>query len=503
MRPGRGRDTFLALKSLVTASVLVALATALAVSSDVMAQPAPTPDGPPAPPVPLDHVDPSFGPLITIEDIRVVGNRSTAERIILRAVPLAQGERLRAADPRLTAARFKVLALGYFRDVTVALEKGSAHGRVIVVVTVVERGTIVLNRLWYGSSALAPYWLGLDLTERNLLGTGLLVGGGVVHAGHGNVDGARDQWGGELRLGAAGLSGTRWGAHGAFQIQRGSEVYRLAGAPGSSDNADLAAFPYRRLGVRGGPSFDLTTTTGFEADVRIEQIDAAVPSGDRTLDDGRVVALDLGLDAGKSRVVSLAVGFDRDTRNDPVLPHQGNRVQAQLEVGGELLGGSYDFVVALARYERWWPLRPRHALGVRAAGGAVLGDAPRFDRIHVADVNRMLTPRVMGMTVAATAPPDFLGTDNGDALYGELGGNLVAEYAYRWFRRPKSIYGGDLFVAAGVWGLHADGAVRADGASGWDALPVDLVIDAGLRIDTELGIFEFTIANALGRVPRW
>jgi hypothetical protein len=34
-------------------------------------------------------------------------------------------------------------------------------------------------------------------------------------------------------------------------------------------------------------------------------------------------------------------------------------------------------------------------------------------------------------------------------------------------------------------------------------MPVDLVLDAGLRIDTELGIFEFTIANALGRVPRW
>ena len=115
----------------------------------------------------------------------------------------------------------------------------------------------------------------------------------------------------------------------------------------------------------------------------------------------------------------------------------------------------------------------------------------------------MLTPTVMGMTVAAAPPPDFLGTDNGDAIYGELGGNVIGEYSYRWFRRPKSIYGGDLFVAAGVWGLSSEDAVRAVGASGWDALPVDLVLDAGLRIDTELGIFEFTIANALGRVPRW
>jgi hypothetical protein len=148
-------------------------------------------------------------------------------------------------------------------------------------------------------------------------------------------------------------------------------------------------------------------------------------------------------------------------------------------------------------------VRPRHALGLRIAGGAVIGDAPRFDRIHVGDVNRLLTPRVMGMTVAAAGSPDFLGTDNSDAVYGELGGNLIGEWSYRWFRRPKSIDGGDLFVAAGVWGLASQDAVKAVGASGWDAMPVDLVLDAGLRIDTELGIFEFTIANALGRVPRW
>jgi len=34
----------------------------------------------------------------------------------------------------------------------------------------------------------------------------------------------------------------------------------------------------------------------------------------------------------------------------------------------------------------------------------------------------------------------------------------------------------------------------------WNALPIDIVADAGLRIDTELGIFELTIGNALGRL---
>lgn len=505
------------MKRLVPTLAALALAMARAAS----AQPEPTPEGPPAPPVPIDpavsdpgvtagdaealtDVDPTFGPMITIEDIRVVGNRSTAERLILRALPLRQGERMRAADPRLTKARFKVLALGYFREVTLRLEKGSARGRVIVVVTVVERGTVALNRLWYGTSALAPVWVGLDLTERNFLGTGLSVGGGVVWADHGTVAGARDQWGGELRLGAGAIGGTRWGAHGSMYLQRGSEPYRVAGPPGSGDNDDLAAFPYQRLGARGGPSFELTSAIGFEASLRVEQLEATLPAAPtRTLDDGRVVPVALGLAPGTSNVVSLSLAFHRDTRSDPVLPHSGSRLEAQLEAGGGFLGSDYDFAVALARYERWWPVARRHALGLRLAGGVVIGDAPRFDRVHVADVNRLMTPRVMGMTVAAAPPPDFLGNDNGDAIYGELGGNAMVEWAYRWFRRPRSIYGGDLFVAAGVWGLRSDEAVRAGDSSGLDALPLDLVIDAGLRIDTELGVFEFTVANALGRVPRW
>jgi hypothetical protein len=29
------------------------------------------------------------------------------------------------------------------------------------------------------------------------------------------------------------------------------------------------------------------------------------------------------------------------------------------------------------------------------------------------------------------------------------------------------------------------------------------MLDVGLRIDTEIGVFEFALANALGRVPRW
>ena len=442
--------------------------------------------------------DSAFGPLILIERIRIVGNRSTAERVIRRALPVASGERMRAGDPRLARARFKLLALGYFRDVTLKLEKGSARGRVILTVTVSERGTIALNRLWFGTSALAPWWLGVDLTERNFLGTGLAIGGGVAYAARGEVIGARDQWAGELRLGGSAIGGSRWGVFGAVTGQHGSEPYRVAGADDSTDAADFRAFAYRRLGARAGARRDLLPTVHVDGELRVEQIVAALPAAPtRTRPDGSVVPIDLGLEAGTSRVVSLRFGLDRDTRSDPVLPRDGSRLQVTAELGATWLGGSYDFASVMARGERWWPVGARHSVGVRAAGGVILGAAPRFDRIHVADVDRLLTPRVLGMTVATAAAPDLLGTDNADVVYGDVGGNLLVEYSYRWFRRSKAVYGGDLFVAAGLWGLAA-----TDESSGHDALPLDAVFDAGLRLDTELGVFEFTIANALGRVSR-
>lgn len=455
-------------------------------------------------PAPTVAPDPDFGALIQIERIDITGNRSTADRVIRRALPIAAGDVLRTADPRLSRARWKLLALGYFLDVNLALSKGSARGQVIVTVSVVERGTVALNRLWFGSSVVAPWWLGADVSDRNFLGTGLAVGGALAFSGHGAIVGARDQWAGELRASAPGLGGSPWGLHGAITGQHGSEPFRVGGPLGTGAAGDLRAFGYRRIALRAGASYELTTVSELVADLRVEGIDAALPvAPTRTLPDGRVAAIDLGLRDGASQVVSLAVGLDRDTRPDPALPHAGTRVQLQAELGSTLLGGDYDFAALLGRYDRWWPLTSRSALGVRLAGGAILGDAPRFDRIHVADVDRLLSPRVLGMTTAVTAPLDLLGTDNAEALYGELGGNLVVEYAYRWWRRPRRIYGADAFVAVGLWGLTSADQLRVRDQAWYDALPVDAVIDAGLRIDTEIGVFEFTVANALGRVPRW
>jgi hypothetical protein len=53
-------------------------------------------------------------------------------------------------------------------------------------------------------------------------------------------------------------------------------------------------------------------------------------------------------------------------------------------------------------------------------------------------------------------------------------------------------------LAVGLLGLASDGDFTGPG-SGAAALPIDLTGDVGLRLDTYVGVFTISIANALSR----
>jgi outer membrane protein assembly factor BamA len=449
------------------------------------------------------HEDNEFGPLILIERIDITGNTATQAEIIRRALPLSPGDVLHSSDRRLREARFKVLALGFFRDVNLAIHKGSQRGQVVIEVHVVERGTLVLNRLWFGTTDLSPWWAGADVGERNVLGLGIAVGGGFIYAHHGELPGTRDQYAGELRASVSSVYSTPWGASITATAVHGSEPFRTGCDPGA-DPPPTCAFAYRRLGMRLGASYDLSALTRMSFGLRFEAIDADTPSVPfHILADGTPAAVDLHLDPGASRVVTASLGFDRDTRPDPILPHAGNRVRVSAELGSTFLGGSYDYATIFSSYEQYWPIiGDHHALAIKLTGGIVVGDAPRFDRIHIADVDRMLTPRALGLVLSTAAPLAILGTRGDKPSYGDLGGSATAEYVFQLFRGSgkQAVYGGDVFVGVGVWGLAERSDLRARDGKLFGSLPIDVYADAGLRIDTDIGVFELTIANALGRL---
>jgi hypothetical protein len=410
--------------------------------------------------------DPSFGPLVSIERIDVVGRLFTAERLVRRALLFAEGDRLRSGDPRFRRSRFRVLALGYFVDVKLSLGKGRLPGQVVVTVEVWERGTFLLDSVFLGASEWSPTWVGADAGDANFLGTGLTVSAAVVYAAAADPEDARDQWAARLRYGDPSVLGSPLAL-------RAQALYNRASEPGFFSGPGAGTLNYTRAGGSLGMSWDATRRLTLLADLRGERVQGE------------------GVDA--TFLASAAVGAEVDTRVDPVLPEAGNLFRLAVEAAPP--GLDFEFAVVRGRVRHWFSLRGGHTFMVGAGGALLLGDPPSFDWLYASDLDRLLPRRPLGLGVSARAPFDLLGQNQGDPYVGRWGGLVEGEYRYRWFRRKRHIYGGDLFVGAGVYTLGGEiGGVPERRA-------LDLTFDVGVRLDTEVGIFELSLANALGRVP--
>ena len=111
-------------------------------------------------------------PTYDLETIRIEGNSHTAEALILEAANLPLGNRLE--EKLLDLARDRIHALGLFRSVSFRLEKGSAPGRVILVVAVEERPSFVVTDFFLGWTSISPFYAGGGVADTNFLGRNLI-----------------------------------------------------------------------------------------------------------------------------------------------------------------------------------------------------------------------------------------------------------------------------------------------------------------------------------------
>ena len=255
---------------------------------------------------PADAADTTpLGPTLTVESLEITGHARTREQVIRDALRITPGERLAASDPRLVDARVRVLALGHFAAVDVRLRRGSSPGHVVLVVAVVERGTLVLDHLFVGLGRVTPWWLGAEIADANFLGSGLRVGiAGLGAAEADDVTNARPQWGARLRVDDPSVFGSRVGLGAALWASDASIFERTGGDPDTLDADDLTAFDLSRRGGAGRASFRVTRLLTTSATLRLDALDAA------------------GTDA---LLATGALGATVDTRPDPVLPWRGSR----------------------------------------------------------------------------------------------------------------------------------------------------------------------------------
>ncbi|MGB8299346.1 MAG: BamA/TamA family outer membrane protein [Polyangia bacterium] len=442
-----------------------------------------------------------FVPSYTIERIEVRGNHKTRTDLILREVALSPGDRVTADDARVERARLHLLTLGYFLDARLSMIKGERRGGAVLVIEVEERGTVILNAVPLGTSEATNVWGGLDVSERNLLGRGLTLGAGFVSSTRPKVDGAEPALAFALRMaGPPRLHGLL--LSGSALFSQGSEFFRARGPASEPAPADFVAVNLRRAGGVLGVGAVLSRTAYLAAEGRFEAVHAELPTlRDRDLGQGQSQPIAFQVRDGSSRLGSLALTLDLDSRSDPVLPRAGRHLVLSVEAATPACASQYTFVKVTAQGSLYFPLSIGHIFGVHGLLGGLVGDAPYFDRFFVGDLNLLLPPRAFGINFSTQPSRDFLGSNVADHRYGKLAGRLLVEYAVPLWHRHGLFYRGDAFAAFGIFALTDPDDLGRHGASLGQRLPADLTADLGVRLDTYIGIFTLSVANALGRLP--
>jgi outer membrane protein insertion porin family len=435
--------------------------------------------------------DPTFEPNYKLEGIEVRGNRKTKTALILREVGLHVGDVVSANDARVGLARLRLLALGFFLDVHLSLVKGAERGQASLVVEVEERGTIILDALYLGTSQATDIWGGLAATERNLLGRGLSLGGGFVGSTRPKVAGAEPGFAGAVRVsGPPAFFSGRLALQASFNVSRGSEFIRTSGDETSANPADFVAANVRRLGGAFGAGRALSRTLFLTGEARFESIRAELPND-----------LPFALRGGSSHLGSLSAILDIDSRTDPVLPRGGHHISLSVEATTTALASSYGFVKGVAQASNYFPLRWGHVIGIHGYLGGIWGEAPYFDRFFVGDLNLLLPPRALGLNFSTQPSHDLLGTGIAAHRYDNLAGRALVEYAIPIWSRHGLLYRGDAFAAFGIFALSNPDDLKRHDLSLSHAIASDLTADLGIRLDTYIGIFTLSVANAIGRIP--
>lgn len=469
--------------------------------------------------------------IYVIERIEITGNSMDAD-VIRRFVQFRPGDPLDVEDPEIERTRFRLLGTGWFNDVRLALRRGSARGRVVLVIDVQERNTLTVSRVFgglarvvgqhgTGPDSLRPY-AGLGLYESNMLGQGFGVGvTGVFSEAQLGLD---LRYHDPLRLGAGfDLNGRLFyndareffGRHPVVDIECPEpDPDKPRPPPGVEEElcdpdvrARRAVVIYDRIGIGIGTSHEISSNMRYELDWLGELVDVnAKPRSAITTigkHDETTEPIDFHIDDGISRVSSIHLGLVFDRRDDPALPSKGQLIRFDARIGTGLLGSTYDFARVEADARQFFRLPWHHVLSLGGFVGTVFGPAPFFYRYYAADLSDLLPSRALELNLDHRRTHNLLGTSIKEFDKEDLAAKLDFEYQLPLHRGGGDVRGVDAYAGAGVFLLADREALRTGlpGYRGLERLPLDLTFDLGVQADTAIGVFRIGFSSFIGFLP--
>jgi len=446
----------------------------------------------------------------TLEGIETRGNFRTADRVILRYLPFGVGDVLEVGDPELELLRFRLLGTGFFSAVSLSLRKGRRRGTAVLVITVVERNTIIVEQVWMGMAAdedtdgnaepLSPY-LGLQVAETNLAGTGITLGAGVGVAA--------DQLALKVRFADPAFASSTWSVHAELRYSSARDFFGNSQVSFESplleqrEVTDYAVVSYHRFGGVLGAGHDLTLSTRLIFDYQLERLEAVVPTVASHVRGNTREPIDFDVQPGDSVLSALRAALIYDTRDTPFLTTRGTLAAIHGSLALPPLGSSYSFQKLELRFKHWWRLPWKHVVSFEAQAGVIAGDPPFYEKLYVGDYSDLLPDRILGLNPDRRQPPNYLGTDIVEVRYGDYAAKLEGEYRVPLYSGGDSIYGIDLFGGLGLYGVATKRELTdpPSGYEGAEQIPVDLTYNLGLRLETYIGGFTLAFSNLLGLLP--
>lgn len=410
---------------------------------------------------------------LVIDRIEISGNVRTPPSAIRDHITLHAGDVATAEG--ILNLRVRLVQLGAFSQVEVTTAPGSAPGRVVLRVRVVERTPWSIGDVMLAQTAVARPYGGLTLANASALALG--VGAAIAGA----TDG-QDRWvlSGMLYEPDLPLGGRSWVGGLRLLWQQGLE----SGCATPSCDGHYSAIPwvrYRRaggevdVGVRPGAFSRLLFGYRLES-VRVRSDPGVYPPARPPLPEGDTL------------LSGLVLSFDRDTRTDAFLPHDGSRLQARIDIGTAALGSDYEYSRYLIEAERWFPLRGGHALRLDAALGLLQGNAPAFERFYAADWSYFS----IGVAAPRFAELNFSPDSRYDAFLAVFG----VEYSLPlWTDRTGFFRRG--FLALGIRTVYS---AATPGAARSLLSQVPVSFDLALRVDTRVGIFGIGLGYLIDQV---
>lgn len=275
------------------------------------------------------------GPLVTVSEVIVRGDRRTAADFIRRRVKLAPGDRT-SREKEQESFR-ELYRTGLFSRVRVALggEPGAPARPLLVEVEEAPSRELYLEPGWGSYEQLR---LKAGFREKNLFGRGIVFGSEAKVS-------AKER-GGSLGLTDPGLFGSATSTHGAvYLLEREEPAF-------TRSELGLELLVSRRL----SPS--LTASAGYRLkSTELAEVDVAPIDQDAGED------YDLG---------SVTLQIARDTRDDLFYATRGGKMSLSAELAASFFGGDVDFLRLAAEARHFFSLSAQTVLALRYGTGVIL-----------------------------------------------------------------------------------------------------------------------------------